>query len=400
MLFTVVPMLVAALGHWVLYRWAVACWPRVARHKWIFVAIVTLLVVASPLLRWFFTRKHVAFAGTIHSIVSIELLAVVLAAVPLALLRGVFRATAPKPASDPSPAPEPSRSPPQLSRRQIVEAATGSSFLAASGSMFGWGILRGRHAFQVDELVVKIPGLSRVLDGYTIAQVSDIHVGAYIGDRELAEGFARIAEIRPDIVVATGDLVDFDRTYGPLIARRLADLQTRDGVFAILGNHDHYAGADPIVGALRAAGVDALVNAGRHIRAADGGGFALLGLDDLLGARRGAGPILARADAMVPADAPRIVLSHQPSTIDLWAGRVALQLSGHTHGGQINPGFRPADLLMRYVAGRYEVPAPQATEPRPLRGTTLYVNRGFGTVGPPARIGAPPEVTKVVLVAG
>jgi hypothetical protein len=90
----------------------------------------------------------------------------------------------------------------------------------------------------------------------------------------------------------------------------------------------------------------------------------------------------------VPEDAPRILLSHQPSTVELWPGRVALQLSGHTHGGQINPGFRPADLLFRYVAGPYEV-----------SGTTLYVNRGFGTAGPPSRVGAPPEVTKVVLVS-
>jgi len=74
--------------------------------------------------------------------------------------------------------------------------------------------------------------------------------------------------------------------------------------------------------------------------------------------------------------------------VDFWAGRVALQLSGHTHGGQFNPGFRPADFVMRYVAGRYDVGA-----------TTLWVNRGFGVVGPPARVGAPPEVTKIVLVA-
>ncbi|HEY5147238.1 MAG TPA: metallophosphoesterase, partial [Polyangiaceae bacterium] len=80
--------------------------------------------------------------------------------------------------------------------------------------------------------------------------------------------------------------------------------------------------------------------------------------------------------------------SHQPSTVDAWAGQVAVQLSGHTHGGQINPGFSPAGLFMKYVAGAYEV-----------NGTTLYVNRGFGTVGAPSRVGVPPEVTRIVLVA-
>ena len=88
-------------------------------------------------------------------------------------------------------------------------------------------------------------------------------------------------------------------------------------------------------------------------------------------------------------DLPRIVLSHQPKTFRDMAGKCALQLSGHTHGGQINPGFRPADLVFEFVAGRYE-----------RAGSTLWVNRGFGTAGPPSRVGAPPEVTKIVLVAG
>jgi hypothetical protein len=91
---------------------------------------------------------------------------------------------------------------------------------------------------------------------------------------------------------------------------------------------------------------------------------------------------------MVPPDRPRILLSHQPPTVDAWAGQVALQLSGHTHGGQINPGSEMLNPLFEYIAGVYFV-----------RGTMLYVNRGFGTVGPPSRVGAPPEVTRIVLVA-
>jgi predicted MPP superfamily phosphohydrolase len=145
-----------------------------------------------------------------------------------------------------------------------------------------------------------------------------------------------------------------------------------------------------VAGILRSAGIDVLVDEGRVLRAADGGGFALLGVDDLGATRVGRrGPQIERAISMVPAGVPRILLSHQPRTVDLWAGQVALQLSGHTHGGQINPGFRPMALLADYVAGPYSV-----------RGTTLYVNRGFGTVGPPSRVGAPPEITRIVLIAG
>jgi hypothetical protein len=180
-----------------------------------------------------------------------------------------------------------------------------------------------------------------------------------------------------------------DSDFAPEVARRLAELRPRDGVFAALGNHDYYAGHEEVLLALEREGVAALVDDGRVLRAQDGGGFALLGVDDLSSVRwGGGGPHLERALSKVPFDVPRILLSHQPHTIDQWPGRVALQLSGHTHGGQINPGFRPADLIFRYVAGTYHV-----------GGTTLYVNRGFGTAGPPARVLAPPEVTRIVLVA-
>jgi predicted MPP superfamily phosphohydrolase len=220
--------------------------------------------------------------------------------------------------------------------------------------------------------------------------VSDIHAGEYVGERELRAGMELLRRARADLVVVTGDMIDFDAALAPWLARRLADLSPRDGVFAVLGNHDHYAGADRVVTALRAAGIDVLVNEARVLRAADAGGFALLGVDDLSASRHGGrGPDLPRALSMVPPSLSRVLLSHQPPTVDRWAGQVALQLSGHTHGGQINPGAMTINALFPYVAGLY-----------PVRGTTLYVNRGLGTVGPPARVGVPAEVTRIVLVAG
>jgi predicted MPP superfamily phosphohydrolase len=169
--------------------------------------------------------------------------------------------------------------------------------------------------------------------------------------------------------------------------------QPRDGSFAILGNHDHYAGARAVSEQLARAGVRVLNNEHVVVRPNDGGGFALLGVDDLQGRRARtlgfSGPDLLAAVANSPRELPRILLAHQPRYFDESAGRIDLQLSGHTHGGQINPGFRPADAFMKYVAGKYT-----------REGSTLYVNRGFGVSGPPARIGAPPEVTKIVIVAG
>jgi len=164
-------------------------------------------------------------------------------------------------------------------------------------------------------------------------------------------------------------------------------------VVCIPGNHDYYTGGSAVLGGMRRAGIDVLVNRGRVIAPGDGGGFALLGVDDLsarAGQRQTAGPDLALAQSMVPPDLASVLLAHQPRFAATAAHRgVDLQLSGHTHGGQINPGFRAIDLLFRYVEGRYQVGPMQ-----------LYVNRGFGTVGPPTRVGAPPEITKIVLVAG
>jgi predicted MPP superfamily phosphohydrolase len=254
-------------------------------------------------------------------------------------------------------------------------------------------MVRGRHAFGLEEVIIKLKDWPRALDGYVIVQVSDIHVGAFVGERELDEGFELVKRARPDLLVATGDLVDFEaEAVGPLAAR-LMRAQARDGAYAILGNHDHYAGAANVLQRLEAAGVHALCNQSELLRAGDGGGFALVGVDDLQG-RTGrnegfAGPDLARAVRPLNPERPRILLAHQPRFFAESAGRVALQLSGHTHGGQINLGFRPADLIMKYVAGRYE-----------RDGSTLYVNRGFGVAGPPSRVGAPPEITKLVIVAG
>jgi predicted MPP superfamily phosphohydrolase len=276
-----------------------------------------------------------------------------------------------------------------VTRRVAIERVAGLTVLGASAGALAWGSVFGRHEFQVEEVVVRLPGLPKSLEGYTIAQVSDIHAGLFVGERELEEGFAKVRGLKPDLVVATGDLLDFDARFGPWLARRLADVRGRDGVFAILGNHDYYADFRQVVPAMRAAGVGLLINEGRTIRAADAGGFSLLGVDDLWARRSGgSGPDLDRALSMVRPDAPRVLLAHQPSYFTAARGKVDLQLSGHTHGGQINPGFRPADLIMHYVAGRYDE-----------AGSTLWVNRGFGVAGPPSRIGAPPEVTKVVLVS-
>ena len=376
--FTILGLVVSGLAHAMLAVWLFDAFPQLKAHRRRVIAVLVGLVFLGTLSRLVAITFHSEIAGSIMTASTCEWLVVLFGAVPLVIVRLASRGvTAVAPGQD------------AIGRRQVIERVGGVAVLGATSSMMGWGAVVGRHQFTVEEVPVRIPGLPKALDGYTIAQISDIHIGMLVGEKEIAPGLEKLASTKSDLVVVTGDMVDFDPKYIAETARILGALKARDGVYAILGNHDHYTGGTAVADALRKAGLDVLVNDGRVIRAKDGGGFSLLGVDDVAAIRNGGiGPRLDRAQSAVPNDLPQILLSHQPHTIDFWAGRVALQLSGHTHGGQFNPGFRPADLVMRYVAGRYVV-----------GGTTLWVNRGFGVVGPPARVGAPPEVTKIVLVS-
>ncbi|RYZ08633.1 MAG: metallophosphoesterase [Myxococcales bacterium] len=289
---------------------------------------------------------------------------------------------------------------PEVPRRLFLTRATaGSAFLIGSSSSL-YGALKGRSDYSVEDVPLVIPGLSRGLSGFTIAQLSDVHIGVYVGEAELAIAEELLRRTKPDLIVLTGDLLDNDPSLAPKLGRfvrRLAPL-ARHGVVAVSGNHDFFAGMDEVASALRGGGAKLLRNEGLVIGDAQAG-FSLLGVDDVWARREGGGPDLQRAVASLPRmgglvaparDLPRVLLCHNPSFFEEAAGHVALQMSGHTHGGQVNLGIRPADYLLPggWVAGRYD-----------MAGSMLYVNRGFGTVGPPARLGAPPEVTRIVLTA-
>ncbi len=295
---------------------------------------------------------------------------------------------APTPIADPPPnAPLPG-----LPRRTFLAQATAGSavLVGASGSLYG--TLIGRHDYALVDVPARVPGLSRRLDGFTIVQLSDLHIGTFVGEPELRAAEDLVRRARPDLLILTGDLLDHDPRLGDTLARfvRRLGAYARHGVVAIPGNHDYYAGVDAVTAAVTGGGGTMLINDGRVIGDA-GASFALLGVDDIYGPRtdpRAAGPDLDRAIATVPVDLPRVLLCHNPQLFPLLAPRVGLQLSGHTHGGQINFGVRPARLVLGhpFIAGAYH-----------LGDTSLYVNRGFGTTGPPARIGSAPEVSRIIL---
>jgi uncharacterized protein len=287
-----------------------------------------------------------------------------------------------------------------LPRRSFLAQAAAGSAILVSGSSSLYGAISGRHDYEIQELEVRIPGLSPRFDGFTIAQLSDIHIGQFVGPHELAAAEDLVSRVKADLIVLTGDLVDHDvRRADELgrLVRRLTPL-ARHGVAAVTGNHDFYAGADAITAAIHAGGGRVLRNCAEVLGDSDAG-IALVGVDDLFGSNEGRGPDLAKAIASLPVlggraapaqDLPRVLLCHQPVFFRRSSEHVALQMSGHTHGGQVNLLVRPADWVLPngWVAGKYE-----------FNGSTLYINRGFGTAGPPARIGAPPEVTRLVLTS-
>lgn len=272
-------------------------------------------------------------------------------------------------------------------RREAIARVGGSAVVFAAAAPLARGIFT-RFDFDVVELPIRIAKLPRALDGFTIAQISDIHIGAYLGEPQLRSAEDVIASFRADLVVMTGDLVHLRPSYLPLgcdWVRRLG-ARARHGSLSILGNHEYYVGRAEVLEAFRRAELELLINRSKIVA---GIGFA--GVDDAYAVQRGFHPDLGAALAGLPEDAPRILLAHHPTDFDEAAGKIDLQLSGHTHGGQIAPlGPVVANAIYRgKCAGIYRA-----------NGSALYVNRGFGTSGPPSRVAVRPEITKIVLVAG
>lgn len=275
-------------------------------------------------------------------------------------------------------------------RAFLGQAAVGGALSFGFGTTM-YGGLYGRHDYALEEVPIKLTRLPRALDGFTIVQLSDIHVGQYVGDPEFRSGLELVRRAKPDIVVLTGDLVDHDVNYVGELGRFVHQLRgvARRGVFAILGNHDYYTGASEVLRVLGEAGAEVLVN--RHVRVGDSASFLLGGVDDVQAAYYGGhGPDIAQAFRNAEPDTARVLLSHNPEYYPRVHRDVDLMLSGHTHGGQITLFINPAELVLSHglVRGHY------------VRGESqIYVNRGFGTAGPPIRVGSSPEVTKLILTA-
>lgn len=281
--------------------------------------------------------------------------------------------------------------PPNPERRRLLVAALPAGAALVSGGGVAGGAFEALSPPRLTEVSVRLRGLPRALDGFTLVQLSDLHVGA-VSQRAFVEDLVdRTNALRADLVAITGDLVDGTvEELGAFVAP-LSRLASRHGTFFVTGNHDYYSGVGPWVAELERLGVNVLRN--RWVRIGDAGGsFDLAGVDDW-GVRERAqgGYDLAKAIAGREVDRPSVLLAHQPTNLDAVSrAGISLQLSGHTHGGQMFPATAFARLIWgEQVAGLSK-----------YGDTQVFVSRGCGFVGPPLRVGSPAEIVKIVLLAG
>lgn len=276
-------------------------------------------------------------------------------------------------------------------RRLFLSRALAGTALVVAGGTSVVGAVTALGAVGVKRVEVRLARLDPALSGYTIAVMGDIHLSAFIGAGTLARHVRTVNASGADVVAIVGDLVDGSVEDLGSAASELTGLTAPDGVFFVTGNHEYYSGAEEWASFLPSLGVRVLRN--ERVELSRGtASFDLAGCDDVSASSSGVaghGADLAAALEGRDPSRPVVLLSHQPVLVtDAADAGVDLQISAHTHGGQIWPFHYVVRLAQPVLAGLSRV-----------RGTWLYVSRGVGFAGPPMRVGAPPEITLIPLVS-
>jgi predicted MPP superfamily phosphohydrolase len=241
------------------------------------------------------------------------------------------------------------------------------------------------YRLTLERCVISLPRLPRALHGLRIVQLTDLHHSPFTGSKQLERAIEAANNLQPDIVALTGDYVSHEREYAAPCAELVGRLQARYGIYAVLGNHDHWTDAPLVADLFRAEGIRVLINEGLRFELGEAS-FWLAGVDDTMVGLEDLPLALAgsRANEM------KLLLAHNPVILRRAArAGVDLVLSGHTHGGQ--------------VAWRSERSASGRPRRRMLKGlgrlgsTQIYVSRGLGTVVLPIRYGCPPEISLLEL---
>jgi predicted MPP superfamily phosphohydrolase len=322
------------------------------------------------------TRRFPAF-GTWLAAVFLFYLLLAGAVLVLHWLLGILR----KPLEDPA----------DPARRRLL-AAAGNTVLATPFVVLGYGAFIERTNFRTREIDVPIPNLHPDLEGIRIVQVSDIHLSPFLTERQFARVIDAANELRPHIAAVTGDLITDAGDPIDAAIRQLARLKTDAGVFGCMGNHDSYAGVtDYIESNATRLGMRFLRDASHSLAF----GAATLNFAGQDYERKSKKPgYLAGAERLIRPGAVNILLQHNPDVFPTAAGQgYNLLLAGHTHGGQVtveilDRTISPALFFTPFVYGLYRI-----------GDASAYVTRGIGTIGIPARIGAPPELSLLRLTS-
>src|SRR6266850_3883020 len=241
------------------------------------------------------------------------------------------------------------------------------------------------YMLTVEHQQISLRRLPKALEGFRIVQLSDVHHGPFSSKAQIERAVETANRLKPDIIALTGDYISRERQYAAPCAEMLGHLKARYGVYAVLGNHDHWTDAALITDLFRAEGVTMLVNEGMRLDLS-GESFWLAGVNDTMVGLEDLSLALAGSSD----DEMRLLLAHNPIILRRAArAGVDLVLSGHTHGGQVtlrpekNRSGRPRRRLLRGLGRR--------------GNTQIYVTRGLGTVVLPIRYGCPPEVSVLEL---
>jgi predicted MPP superfamily phosphohydrolase len=252
------------------------------------------------------------------------------------------------------------------------------------------GFINARRRAGVRSVDIPIANLPAALHGFTIAQISDVHIGTTIKGRHLSAIVDAVNDLEADMVAITGDLVDGSVAELSVHTECLSRLSSRHGAFFVTGNHEYYSGARSWVTEIRRLGLRVLMN--EHVVLQhEGADVVVAGVTDFNAGRfdqsHESDPAAAIAGA--PADAGvNVLLAHQPrSAFEAHTAGYDLQLSGHTHGGQFLPWNFFVRFQQPFTAGLHR-----------LGDLWIYVSRGTGYWGPPKRLGAPSEITRLTLV--
>ncbi len=303
------------------------------------------------------------------------------------------------------------------SRRYFFQAA-GVIAGAVPFVSAAYGFVAERFHFYVREVEIPIANLPPALDGLRITQLSDIHIGSYMPVAQVRRAVGMANELKGDLAVVTGDFLTGSTDPLEDCITELSRLRAPLGVWGCNGNHEIYARAEKKSAELfQKFGMKLLRQENAELRW-KGSAFNLIGVDyqrqrDTEGVHP---PMLAGVQSLVRRDVPNILLSHNPNSFRKASELgIELSLAGHTHGGQVrveilDHRWSPAEFFTPYVAGLYRRPlfAPSDQDDNEIRGfrpasslqsqiSSIYVNRGLGTIGAPVRLGVPPEITLITL---